>query len=83
MTCFTLDGAPVAFSPGQTVAAALVAHGVYAWRTTRFNGRPRGVYCGIGVCFDCLLTIDGRDDERACLTLAKDGMDVRTQAAAR
>ena len=50
-----VDGAAVPFVPGQTVAAALVADGRLAWRRTRSTGMPRGVFCGIGVCFDCLL----------------------------
>jgi hypothetical protein len=58
------------------VAAALTAAGVRAWRTTRRQERPRGLFCGIGVCFDCLLTIDGRPAQRACLVPVRDGMIV-------
>ena len=60
------------YRPGQTVGAALVADGVVAWRSTRRGGRPRGLFCGIGVCFDCLVTIDGRSDQRACVALAEE-----------
>lgn len=59
---------------GQTVAAALVAQDVPTWRTTRRAGRSRGLFCGIGVCYDCLLTIDGHPDQRACLVEVADGM---------
>ncbi|MGN6246458.1 MAG: (2Fe-2S)-binding protein [Motilibacteraceae bacterium] len=75
----SFDGRTVPFRPGQTVAAALLATGVRSWRTTRSEGRPRGVFCGIGVCFDCLVTVDGRPGVRACLQPARDGMQVSTQ----
>ena len=54
------DGRPVPCEPGQTVAAALWAAGIRSWRTTAGSGAPRGLFCGIGACYDCLLTIDGR-----------------------
>jgi predicted molibdopterin-dependent oxidoreductase YjgC len=76
---FLFDDRPVPFRPGQTVAAALLADGVRSWRTTRVAGRPRGVFCGIGVCFDCLVTADGQANERACLLPAQEGMQVRAQ----
>ncbi|WP_324786908.1 (2Fe-2S)-binding protein [Streptomyces sp. H51] len=74
-----MDGRPLPFVDGQTVAAALVAAGRVAWRTTRVRQRPRGVFCGIGVCFDCLVTIDGAGGQRACLVLARAGMTVTTE----
>jgi predicted molibdopterin-dependent oxidoreductase YjgC len=76
---FSVDGEPLEFTEGQTVAAALVAAGRVAWRTTRVGRRPRGVFCGIGVCFDCLVTIDGAAGQRACLIPARAGMTVTTQ----
>lgn len=76
---FLFDGAPVPFRPGQSVAAALLAAGTRSWRSTRAEGRRRGVFCGIGVCFDCLVTADGRPGVRACLEPARDGMQVSTQ----
>ncbi len=79
MNDFELDGQPVAFRPGQTVGAALVAHGTVSWRHTRLEARPRGLFCGIGVCFDCLVTVDGHPNQRACLVLAVPGMSVTTQ----
>jgi 2Fe-2S iron-sulfur cluster binding domain len=75
---FDFDGRPVPFAAGQTVGAALWAAGVRSWRTTRREQRPRGLFCGIGVCFDCLVTVDGRADERACLVPARPGLDVRS-----
>ncbi|MGW1780224.1 (2Fe-2S)-binding protein [Streptomyces sp. NPDC002143] len=75
----TFDGREIEVLPGQTIAAALWSSGVTAWRTTRGEGRARGVFCGIGVCFDCLVTVDGRPNQRACLAPALPGADVRTQ----
>lgn len=74
-----VDGQPVAFTHGQTIAAALLAAGRTSWRTTR-AGRPRGIFCGIGVCFDCLVTANGRR-VRACLEPARAGDVVTTGSA--
>jgi predicted molibdopterin-dependent oxidoreductase YjgC len=76
---FEFDGETMPFRPGQSVGAALTAAGIRSWRTTRFGGRPRGLFCGIGVCFDCLVVVDGRPNERACLVVAERGMVVETQ----
>jgi predicted molibdopterin-dependent oxidoreductase YjgC len=70
----TFAGRTLRARDGQSVAAALAAAGVRSWRTTRRGGRPRGLFCGIGVCFDCLLTIDGRPVQRACLVPVRNGM---------
>jgi len=70
----TFGGRAVPAGEGQSVAAALTAAGVRSWRTTRRGGQPRGLFCGIGICFDCLLTIDGRPGQRACLVPVRDGM---------
>ena len=72
----TFAGRTLQARDGQSVAAALTAAGVRSWRTTRREERPRGLFCGIGVCFDCLLTIDGRPAQRACLVPVRDGMIV-------
>ena len=76
---FLFDGRPTPYVEGQSIGAALTAAGVRSWRTTRFGGRPRGLFCGIGVCFDCLVTVDGRPNERACLVPVREGMRVATQ----
>jgi hypothetical protein len=75
----TLDGKPIPALPGQSVAAALWAAGVLSWRTTRREGRPRGAFCGIGSCFDCLATINSRANQRACLIPARPDDVVITQ----
>lgn len=75
----TLDGQPVIAYEGESVAALLFAEGITATRVTR-GGEPRGVYCGIGVCFDCLVVVDGVPNTRACVTWVREGMTVERQA---
>lgn len=67
---FTFDGAPVVAYPGETIGTALLAADQRALRRTRAGGRPRGLFCGIGACFDCLVTLPGAPPVRACLTRA-------------
>jgi len=76
------DGEEVEAEAGQTVAGVLLAKGVRSWRTTRGAGRPRGLFCGIGVCFDCLVRVNGVPDVRACQRLVADGDDIRPQSGA-
>ncbi|MBF6044728.1 (2Fe-2S)-binding protein [Streptomyces sp. NRRL B-1677] len=78
-----VDGERHRALPGQTVAALLLATGRRSWRTTRLGGRPRGVFCGIGVCYDCLLVVNGLPDVRACLRELRDGDRVETLRGAR
>ncbi|WP_432074645.1 (2Fe-2S)-binding protein [Streptomyces wuyuanensis] len=75
----TFDGRPVPALPGQSIAAALWAAGILAWRTTRDGGAPRGAFCGIGACYDCLATVNGRPNRRACLVPARPGDVITTQ----
>ncbi|MEW2120105.1 (2Fe-2S)-binding protein [Streptomyces sp. NPDC005474] len=75
----TVDGREVAALPGQTVAAVLWTQGITSWRATRGSGAPRGIFCGIGVCFDCLVTVNDRPNQRACLVPAAPGDAIRTQ----
>ncbi|AWJ93936.1 hypothetical protein Sp245p_29410 (plasmid) [Azospirillum baldaniorum] len=63
---------------GESVAAALLAAGERAWRTAE-DGSPRGLFCGIGVCWECRCIIDGRPNTRACQTEARPGLSVRWQ----
>lgn len=74
----SVDGTPVPAVPGQTIGAVLHGTGIRAWRATRVGGRPRGLFCGIGVCFDCLVTVNGNPSLRACLTEARPGDRVCT-----
>jgi len=72
-----VDGYPLLAYPGETVAGALLASGRRAWRHTR-HGQPRGLYCGIGLCFDCLVTVNGTPNVRACVTPVMAGMIIET-----
>lgn len=74
---FWYDGQPVEGLEGETIAAALAACGIKKMRHTR-GGERRGLYCGMGACFDCLVTVDGRASQRACLTKVSDGQQVRS-----
>lgn len=76
-----LDDVAITATEGQSVGAALTAAGIISWRRTRHSGRPRGLFCGIGICFDCLLTVDSLPGQRACLVRAAPGMQLRTDGA--
>jgi predicted molibdopterin-dependent oxidoreductase YjgC len=73
---FTFAGRPVTASAGQSIGAALLAADVRMVRRTRVGGAPRGLFCGIGHCFDCLVSVDGGPPVRACLTPMADGSAV-------
>jgi len=74
-----VDGRSVPAFPGESVAAALLATGKRAFRTTARRDEPRGAYCGIGICFDCVMTVDGQPNVRACQTRVRPGMRIETQ----
>lgn len=80
---FTLDGEAVTGQRGDTVAAALLAHDGAALRNTGVSGAPRTPYCMMGVCFDCLVTIDGVWNRQACMVELTEGMDIRRQSGFR
>lgn len=76
-----VDGRPTVAYEGETVAAVLVAdEGLRTRRTA--GGASRGIFCGIGVCFECLVVVDGVANTRACMTLVADGMVVERQVGA-
>jgi hypothetical protein len=79
---FTFDGVPIAASAEDSVAAALLAAGIHACRTTPVSGAPRGPYCMMGVCFECLVRIDGVGNRQGCLVQVREGMKVETQRGA-
>lgn len=68
-----IDGAPAIGLRGQTLAGLMMARGRLSWRRSSSAGEPRGVFCGIGVCFDCLIIVNGERDVRACQRRARDG----------
>ncbi len=74
-----VDGEAIAARRGETIAAALVAHGRVQFRRTERRHEPRGIYCAIGKCTDCVMTVNGVPNVRTCVTLVEDGMVIRTQ----
>lgn len=74
-----VDGAEVRAYEGESIAAVLAASGRRSTRWTARTGEPRGYFCGMGVCQDCLVTVDGLPNVRACVTPARDGMRVESQ----
>ena len=76
---FTFDDQAITAISGQSIGAALLAANQRSLRKTRFNNNDRGLFCGIGVCFDCLVVVDGVSNQRACLIEAKPGMKVQRQ----
>jgi len=75
----TVDGNAVEAYPGETIAAVLLAEGWQAFRHTALSGEPRGLFCGMGLCFDCLITLNGKPNVRACVTYAHPGDKVERQ----
>src|SRR5262249_5075318 len=74
-----LDGRFVDAYDGESLAAAWFAAGVRMTRWTARANEPRGYFCGMGVCQDCLVTVDGLPNIRACMTPVRDGLRVDTQ----
>ncbi len=75
-----VDGRPVSAYAGETVAALLVAEGIRTFRHTAKRSEPRSMFCGIGICYDCLVTVDGIPNIRACVTSVAPGMTIDTRA---
>ena len=73
----TIDGRSIGVPPSTTVAAALARTGVTAYRRS-VTGEPRGPLCGMGICFECRVTIDGIPHRLSCQTVCAGGMEVRT-----
>lgn len=63
---------------GETVLAALTAAGLKTLRKSHAAGEPRGALCGMGVCYECLVSINGRPNQRACMTEVDDLMEIGT-----
>ncbi|APW40168.1 NAD(FAD)-dependent dehydrogenase [Rhodoferax koreense] len=75
----TLNGAPLQLPSGTSVAAALLSAGVQRFRNSPVSGEGRAPYCMMGVCFECLLEIDGVPNRQGCLVALEAGMAIRTQ----
>ena len=80
---FDFEGTTFEARAGDSVAAALLANGVITFRTTPVSGAPRGPWCLIGNCHECLVEIDGEPNRQACMIEARAGMRVRRQHGAR
>ena len=76
---FTFDGKELQGYEGEPIAAALKANGVMIHRYTKKQHKPRGIFCAIGRCTDCVMVVDNVPNVRTCITPLKEGMDVRTQ----
>ncbi len=80
---FDFDGRSIEAQAGDSIAAALLAAGILRFRETPVSGAPRAPYCLMGVCFDCLVEIDGVPNRRACQETVQPGLRVRPQHGAR
>jgi predicted molibdopterin-dependent oxidoreductase YjgC len=77
---FTFDGRPLQARAGSSIAAGLIENGITSWRLSRRDRRPRGVFGGIGTCFDCLVAVGEEPAVRACITMLADGDEILTSA---
>jgi predicted molibdopterin-dependent oxidoreductase YjgC len=79
----TVDGRAIRVRAGDTVAAALLSAGILASRAADVSGAPRAPYCMMGVCFECLVTVDGLGNRQGCLLTVAPGMRIETQRGRR
>ena len=83
MIAVTIDGRAAQVRAGDTVAAALLSAGILASRAADVSGAPRAPYCMMGVCFECLVTVDGVGNRQGCLVPVAAGMRIETQRGRR
>lgn len=76
---FSYDGNDMTGYDGEPIASALRAAGVMVHRHTKKRDEPRGIFCAIGRCTDCVMIVDGKPNIRTCITPLKEGMQVQTQ----
>lgn len=74
-----IDGQTVTAYPGETIATVMIAIGQRLIRHTSITGEPRGLNCGMGLCFECLVTVNGRPNLRACITPVHPGDCIERQ----
>jgi len=72
-----INGRPLSVAPGTTLAAAVALAGIARFRNSNL-GEPRGPLCGMGVCYECRVTLNGEPHQRSCLVVCAEGMEVRT-----
>ncbi|HSW16164.1 MAG TPA: (2Fe-2S)-binding protein [Ramlibacter sp.] len=73
---------PICVPAGLSIAAALLLKGAQPFRTTPVTQSPRAPYCMMGVCFECLVEVDGKPSRQGCLTTVREGMVIRRQQGA-
>ncbi|MDP7522270.1 MAG: (2Fe-2S)-binding protein [Arenicellales bacterium] len=73
-----VDGKEITAFAGESIAAAMMASGLRTTQMTKQGGSPRGYFCGMGACFDCIATVDGVDNVRTCNTSVHPGCEVET-----
>ena len=78
---FRFDGRELEAREGEPIAAALLANGIRTIRRQLATGAPRGIYCGIGHCYDCVATVNGVPGQRTCLTPVADGTTVESTSS--
>lgn len=78
---FKFDGKTYEAQAGDTIASALLAHGIRQLRVHEKSSNPRGIYCNIGHCMECRVTVNDESNVRACLTEVKPGMEVESGKA--
>lgn len=74
-----VDDKPIIAREGEMIASALIANGIFINRYTMHKHKPRGIYCAIGRCTDCIMTVDDVPNIRTCVTEVKEGMRITTQ----
>jgi len=74
-----VDNKAISAHEGEMIAAALIANGIFVNRYTTHKHKPRGIYCAIGRCTDCIMTVDGVPNVRTCVTRVREGMRITTQ----
>ena len=72
----SINGRSVAATPGETVLAALTAAGFKTFKKSNVRGEARGPFCGMGVCYECLVTINGVPKQRACMVEVQENMEI-------
>jgi len=75
----TIDGLPFEVAAGETVAAAVLISGMGYTRTTPVSGTPRAPFCLMGVCYECLMVINGQPNQLACREYVAEGMSIVRQ----
>ena len=74
-----VDGKKIPAVPGEMISSALIAAGIKIFRRTLRRNEPRGYFCGIGQCTDCMMTVDNIPGVRTCITPVRPGMKIKTQ----